>query len=343
MKDYIYAVYIGRFEPSHLGHAGCVNKGLEIADRVLILVGSSNSAPTIKNPFTYEQRYLMLRMMFPDTNRVKIEPLNDYLYNDNVWVSQVQGITSQYFNESDSVALIGDYSDSSSYYLKYVPQWEFVPANSKIGVRATEVRDAIFNGRVPTEYLHPEVAAYIQNNFYVDPDVWTDKPSLYQELVKEYNYIKKYKAQWDNLPFPVQFVTADATVVCSGHVLVVERGRNPGKGLFAVPGGFVKPSEHIQKAAIRELKEETGIRVEREMLEKCIERVQVFDHPDRSLRGRIVTHNYLIRLPDGRLPEVKAGDDASRAFWMPINNVAKNETKFFEDHAHMIQYFLYNQ
>ena len=56
MKKYNLAVYIGRFQPYHNGHVKVIEDGLKIADRVLVLVGSSNSPRTEKNPFTFEER-----------------------------------------------------------------------------------------------------------------------------------------------------------------------------------------------------------------------------------------------------------------------------------------------
>lgn len=339
-KDFTWAIYVGRFQPFHLGHEACVKQALEVADRVLILVGSSNTSITPKNPFTFEEREFMIRSIYPDRDKVHIRPLNDYLYNDDYWVSQVQAITSQYFTDSESVCLIGDYSDSSSYYLKYFPQWEFIPSKSRLNLRATDVRKELFENGVPNSMLNPVIAKHLKDTYYVAPSGWSDKPSMYQEMVKEYNYIENYKKQWTNAPFPVQFITADATVICSGHVLVIERKFNPGKGLLAVPGGFVKPTESIERAALRELKEETGIKVDNIILQNSIERFKVFDHPDRSLRGRIVTHNFLIRLKDGKLPEVKANDDANKALWLPLNSVFKYERQFFEDHGSMLSHFI---
>ena len=159
-------------------------------------------------------------------------------------------------------------------------------------------------------------------------------------MCKEWDYINSYKASWASAPFPPMFVTTDAVVVQSGHVLVVERKHNPGKGLFAVPGGFVKENQKIEDSMLRELKEETRIRVDNQILRSEIVASKVFDHPLRSLRGRTISHGYYIKLKDGPLPEVRADDDASRAFWMPLMDVARYEDRFFEDHAHIITYFV---
>jgi bifunctional NMN adenylyltransferase/nudix hydrolase len=73
--------------------------------------------------------------------------------------------------------------------------------------------------------------------------------------------IEKYKESWKAAPFPPTFVTVDAVVVQSGHVLLVKRKAMPGAGLWALPGGFLNQEETLLDGAIRELKEETKIKV----------------------------------------------------------------------------------
>jgi bifunctional NMN adenylyltransferase/nudix hydrolase len=161
----------------------------------------------------------------------------------------------------------------------------------------------------------------------------------FRTLLEETEYLAEYPKQWGKGPF----VTADAVVVQSGHILLVERGRLPGKGLLAVPGGFVDPGERIRDAAIRELREETGIsdgkgQIPPAMLASFIEdsRTRVFDAPNRSLRGRIITHAFLFRLPERRqLFKVKGGDDAAQARWFRLGDLQPN--MFFEDHWSIIE------
>ena len=91
---------------------------------------------------------------------------------------------------------------------------------------------------------------------------------------------------------------------------------------------------------MRELKEETRIQVDKLILESNIIESKVFDFPERSERGRTVTHGFYIKLKDGKLPIVRGGDDAAHAFWMPLADVIHHENKFFEDHAAIIQCFV---
>ena len=60
-------------------------------------------------------------------------------------------------------------------------------------------------------------------------------------------FYKDYKAQFSMLPYPPVFVTGDAVVTCAGHLLVVERGGMPGKGLWALPGGFINQKETVEE------------------------------------------------------------------------------------------------
>ena len=145
---------------------------------------------------------------------------------------------------------------------------------------------------------------------------------------------------WAMAPYPVTFVTTDILVVKNGHVLVIRRKFNPGKGLLALPGGFINQNESIIDSAFRELKEETKIMMPKHELMKYIVDQRVFDHPDRSLRGRTITHAFCVKLPDGgQLPQVRGSDDAERAMWIPIADLYIRESEFYEDHSHIISFF----
>lgn len=91
---------------------------------------------------------------------------------------------------------------------------------------------------------------------------------------------------------------------------------------------------------VRELREETGLKVPKPVLEGSISTSAVFDAPGRSLRGRIISHAYLIQLKPGPLPSVRGGHDAAKAFWLPLSQANLQEEEFFEDHLHIIEHLL---
>ena len=76
-KQYDLAVYIGRFQPFHNGHLSVINKAEKLADKVLVLVGSANASPSIRNPFTYDERWEMIDRTYAGAKWLNIKPLND--------------------------------------------------------------------------------------------------------------------------------------------------------------------------------------------------------------------------------------------------------------------------
>jgi bifunctional NMN adenylyltransferase/nudix hydrolase len=341
MKEFGFCVFIGRFSPFHLAHSELLNEALNIAEHVIVVIGSSYRARDIKNPWTAAEREAMIRVSLQeaDGSRVHFVHMRDYLYNDNLWITDLQQrvteITSSVVvaDRENQMALIGHEHDRSSYYLKLFPQWKFVTKNNIDKYpHATKIRDLYFTHDVEyKQYVHSKIFQYMED---------FKKTEVFKNLKSDYDYIKEYKGKWEGAPFKPTFNTVDAIVIKSGHVLVVRRKGNPGKGLIALPGGFLNQEERIQVGALRELKEETGIKVSKEDLEAAIVDQRVFDHPDRSLRGRTITHAFLINLKAGPLPQVKGADDADKAWWMPLSEFFSRESDFFEDHWHIIQYFV---
>jgi bifunctional NMN adenylyltransferase/nudix hydrolase len=330
-KKYNLLVLVGRFQPLHSAHVEIIKRATALCDRLVIITGSAKQPRTFKNPFTSAERAVMIK----DATRglsihIHVEENVDTIYNDQAWAVRVQAIVNKHFKVNDKVGIIGHKKDLSSSYLDMFPQWELEEVELIEPLNATDVRDLYFRRDANMNFIRSVVP---QTTFDFLEEF--RKSSAYEEVVAEREFIANYKKQYASLPYPPVFVTTDALVVCSGHILLVERKAFPGKGLFALPGGFLNPNERITQGAIRELKEETKIKVPVPVLEGSIKEVRVFDHPDRSARGRTITHCFLIELPDGELPKVKGSDDAKTAQWIPISQV--DSSMMFEDHAQMIQ------
>jgi len=118
--------------------------------------------------------------------------------------------------------------------------------------------------------------------------------------------------------YPRPAVTVDCVVLGLDtddlKVLLVERGVEPHRGAWALPGGFVQLDESLDAAARRELAEETGI------AEVFLEQLYTFGEPDRDPRGRVITVAYyaLAKLSDFR---VVAATDARSAAWHPLGGL----------------------
>lgn len=331
-------VFIGRFQPFHLGHKEVIKQALTLADEVVVCVGSSGKPSSTKNPWSFEDRSVMimdgLDLRGEEYGRVFLKPLHDQTYNDQKWAASVQSIVDEHAvgKTTPTVGIIGHSKDASSYYLKMFPQWTMIEHEMNDEINATDLRALLFE-RKNLKYLQGllPVATYrFIESFATTPQ--------FEQLTKEYNHIKSYKKSWASSPYPVTFVTTDAVVVQAGHVLLVQRNAAPGEGLWALPGGFLDQNERVVDGVIRELREETKLKVPLPVLKGSIKAREVFDDPGRSERGRTLTHAALIVLPPGELPQVKGSDDARDAKWVPIADI--REEDMFEDHYAIIQYML---
>ncbi len=335
-RPYSTITLIGRFQPLHNAHLEIIKRCTALTDQLIIVVGSAHQPRTYKNPFTFEERKQMIRRATAGLDlRIHIEPNVDTIYNDQAWAVRIQGIHSKYRVLGARDGIIGHKKDGSSFYLDMFPQWELINVEKIEPLGATDIRDLYFKRDVNMRFIQgvvPRTTHEFLEEFKSTQD--------YEQIIREREFIEVYKRQYASLPYPPIFVTADAVVIQSGHVLMIKRRSEPGKGLWALPGGFVNANtdKSVEDAAIRELREETGIKVPAPVLRGNIVRGRVFDAVDRSARGRTITHAYQIVLPDGELPKVKGGDDAEKARWVPISDVRSDEC--FEDHYEILQHFL---
>ena len=341
-KPFNFLVFIGRFQPFHNGHLAVIKAGLQQAEQLIVLCGSAHQPRSARNPWTVNEREAMIRgaIAQADNPRVHIAPLMDIVYNDESWVRNVQatinGLVTAHHgvpHKRPKVGLIGHSKDHSSYYLNLFPQWGSVEVENYRGLCATPIREAIFNG---ANYLGSDHAQSALPANVLDDVNGFCATQNYAHIKGEHEFVAKYKQAWSAAPYSPTFVTVDAIVVQSGHVLMVERKARPGKGLMALPGGFVDHGEKLVDACLRELREETRLKVPVPVLKGSIKGREVFDDPHRSARGRTITHGFYIELePSKTLPKVKGGDDAKHAMWVPLADL--DPCQIFEDHYFIIQ------
>ncbi|NEX93377.1 bifunctional nicotinamide-nucleotide adenylyltransferase/Nudix hydroxylase [Caulobacter sp. 17J65-9] len=348
MPRFDYAVCIGRFEPFHLGHLAVLRRALDLGERAVVLIGSADAPRSARNPWTYEERAVMIRAALgAEAERLIVRPLVDHLYNETAWVAEVQDQVAAAVEEDGrpaqhgesgaaSIALVGHDKDASSQYLAAFPQWERIELDQTAMLSATDLRRHLFSEDAGALRL-------VEAN--VPPAVFGMLAAFrtteaFAHVAEEFRHVESYKAAWAAAPYPPTFVTADAVVVHSGHVLMVKRKAQPGRGLWALPGGFVDQDETTLDAAVRELREETRLKIPAPVLRGSLKGRAVFDHPYRSMRGRTITHAFHFDFPAGPLPAVRGGDDAVRARWIPVAEARRMRSHLFEDHFFILEHFL---
>lgn len=111
--------------------------------------------------------------------------------------------------------------------------------------------------------------------------------------------------------FPLApLVGVGAVIVHEGRVLLVQRGREPLKGRWSIPGGLIEVGEMLHEAVVREVREETGLEVEPVELVELLDRIH---REGERVRYHYVIADYLCRVIGGTL---KAADDADAVRWV---------------------------
>jgi len=128
--------------------------------------------------------------------------------------------------------------------------------------------------------------------------------------------------------YPKQaFVGVGVVIVCNGRILLEKRKNEPGKGKWSIPGGLVELGEEVEQTVIREVKEETGLEVEKP------EHIDVVSNLEMDEKGRTKYHfviiDYFVKLKGGKL---KASSDAAELRWVEFDEVEKYDlTKIFRE------------
>jgi len=352
-------VVIGRFQPVHRGHLQAVLKpAFEHSDHVLILFGSANRAPSPKDPFDPETRFRLMLAALTDAGvdlggdvpKVQWRALDDFAYSEDLWLEQTQRLVGEYqrslatvLGREVKVTLFGARKDRTSYYVNGFPQWDLhLGEPERVGeFSATRVRELLYEGDEAWRDLVPEVVAR-------ELDAWRETEA-FAWCAKEHAFYAKYRAPYEafaaQMRHGVISVTVDAVVFSRGRVLLVQRKRHPGKGLWALPGGYLEPDELPYDGAVRECREETRFRLSRGWLFA----EQVYAAPNRSLKGRVLTIGYGFNVPwtvdddpvshAMNLNRVSGGSDAAHAQWVPVSDVLTQDAfkrGMFEDHFDIV-------
>jgi 8-oxo-dGTP diphosphatase len=122
-------------------------------------------------------------------------------------------------------------------------------------------------------------------------------------------------------------LTVDGILPFEGGIVLVRRGREPGRGRLALPGGIVEYGETVETAVRREFLEETGLTT------RVVRLLGVYSDPERDPRGHFISLLFELRYEEG---DIRPGDDAAEAVVMPITDI----TDLAFDHGNMVNDYL---
>lgn len=323
------AIYIGRFQPLHKGHEGVIEYCKANYDEVIVLIGSANKRRSVKNPFPVE-----LVQKWIESRGVIAETINDYIYSDDQWALQIVDLIENGFSynkANTNLTIVGHDKDASTFYLEYLAAYGFkvetLPAFSN-GLNATDIREILY-----IKDVNYDLTNSLSHEVYTDI-VSYQATQAWKNILDENVYFEKEKAKYKDYPYKetLNLLCADAVVRWRDKVLLIKRKNNPGKGCYALPGGFVNTYETSRTAAFRELEEETGLSLDSIY---CYAE-KVFDAPNRGQGIPRTTIAYYFKVPFNVDLQVRAGDDAEAAVWVPESEL-KNII-LHDDHADIIQY-----
>ncbi len=313
-----YAAVRGRFAPPTRAAVATLQATLLTCDRLIVLVSAAWDAPSSRLPWTVRQRESLLRSALgADAARVAFRYAGDHPYDvagqEAEIARHIHGVLDMGGQAGATVERLPDIADD--------PQLTADLMGGGDGWRAA-VPDAVA----------ADIDAFRASDVFAG-------------LAAEHAYVESYRASWAKAPYPPILATVDAAIVHippggEAHLLLVQRGGIPGKGQWALPGGFVEPDEWLTAAAFRELREETGLTLSDAEAQTCLRGSAVFDDPQRSSRGRIITHAFHFVVEGRDLPAVEGQDDAVAARWVPLRDLAAMRGTFFEDHWHIITRFI---
>lgn len=349
-KPFRVCVFIGRMQIVTPAHLANLKAAFENGDEVAVINGSAFQPRGERNLFKHYEVEEMLRAnLTEDQNaRLKFIPVIDYLYNDTPWVVDVSMKVAAAFPDVDDneIALVGHKKDGTSYYLDRFPQWGSVAVQGHFeGMSATFFRNQLFLGVAPSSFsAHDNKVSETLTEPTIEFLSRFVKTEDFRKVCAEVDYYRNYRRVHEmasrliekELGYysEIKFNTADALVTCSGHILLIQRKNFPGKDLWAMPGGFLDNAERLRDASIRELREETRLRVPEPVLRGVVKDEDTYDYPYRSQRGRVITLCRHYDLGNQPFPQVKARDDAKKAVWVKIADL--DPEQMFEDHYQII-------
>lgn len=334
---YDLALYIGRFQPFLKEHLESLQRALQLAPHVLLVIAGGRQARSPRNPLDAGQRIALIAAALTAEEQHRITVIRARDDNDLArWSANLRRrLPAQLPCDARIVVL----HDNGCMPPAPAPDWAAEVLPQEAGRAEAPLREQLYAAPTPLNELE-RLNSRLAPGSEALLAQWLSSGE-FGERAREWHALQEMRAEWAGSPYTPIFTTVDAVVQCAGHALLIRRGRAPGKDLYALPGGFLEAEDTVLDSAIRELAEETGMDVPEPALRSALKQVRLFDAPWRSQRGRVLTHAHYFDLEQDALPVICAGDDAADAFWVPIDQLAGLEERFHDDHFLILDHFLH--
>ena len=237
------AVFIGRFQPFHLGHLDTVRLALEKFDKLVVFLGGVNHAVCIRNPWPYEVRVQCISdcLSENDLSRIHFLPAYDSLYNNDAWQERIEKTIAEKF-PNDEISIIGYAKDATSFYLELFPNWKSYPTDYFHGIDSTTIRKEYFtSGKINGRLLPDSVNGFLDH---------FKKQIEYTRLKNWYDDISTQQFSKKVLTYHIQ---------CNDQVFVVKREQSLGKDQWALPEFDVDDAILLEDQITQRLNDNLGI------------------------------------------------------------------------------------
>lgn len=348
MKKFDTLVYIGRFQPFHNSHLQTIEIASKLAEKVLVIVGSSFAPRTVKNPFTYFERYNMIfnsvehSTEFDRTCELIIAGCEDVVYDDGKWVKNIKDKVASHANKN--IGIIGHNKDDSSFYLNLFNEWEFYPIERLSNINATDIRNIFLDirnirqhrgknwfGSVDHEFLTSNLPkpVYEAIEYFINGKYNTIPKDDYENLKNLFIFIEDFKDNHYNQPL---FLTSHFLIISGDSVLLQKNSLHEcyHDNLFMLPGDWLiaDKDKSIVHASVRHLSNYFGKNFEK--LLKKFDSHAVFDKINRSELGRFIAHIHKIEISPEQMVEFTFPIDNHLNFkWVKVDDLERE--LFFED------------
>lgn len=326
-------VVIGRFQPFHTGHLKLIKKALKDCEKVLVLIGSCTKSPDYKNPLASATRRDMVLEVTHKLagNDLYLLPIKDFPL-DHEWVSEVIGYVNSFEEDPTLVTIYTSERDAEFYRTNFIYNLD-VTLRDDVVVTGTDIRKEMYEDRTVSKDVPLKLRKGLREFM---------ETAEFKRLKDEYFYCRTRKAEAElahKFNNPIEPV-CHALVIHRGNALLVRRNGIRGKGQLAMPGGFLQSNETTREAAIRELREETGIdltQMRAQVLSSAVE---------ENLNGlsvRTLGINYCFVIHEEEEVEVEIDpNEVQEVLWIPVGDVAADTLPLFYNHLTAIRRLLSN-